>query len=355
MRFGSSRKWVRAGAAFLLLFLLAACAKVAPQDTLRAEGPIARAEKDLFIPVFWIAVFVFVLVEGLIVFAVIKFRDRPGREEPKQIHGNSRLEFTWTLIPALILVGVAVPTVVKIFDVAANHTPGEVHVRVVGHQWWWEYFYEDTSPKIAAANELVIPTGRKIFLDLESQDVIHSFWVPLLAGKQDVVPERTNTMELFADKPGEYYGQCAEFCSISHANMRLRVIAKTPADYNAWVLEQQKPALEPSTSDAREGKSLLLSNACIQCHTITGTTANGVLGPNLTHFASRGTFGAATFDNNDDNLFKWIKHAREQKPGVVMPDFDRPVVEGDPGNVPGFKPLTDEQIRMIVAYLRSLM
>jgi cytochrome c oxidase subunit 2 len=153
---------------------------------------------------------------------------------------------------------------------------------------------------------------------------------------------------------GEYYGQCAEFCSISHANMRLRVIAKSPADFNQWVLDQQKPALDPSTSDAREGKELLMSNACIQCHSIAGTEATGLLGPNLTHFASRGTFGAATFDNNDANLFEWIKHARTQKPGVIMPDFDRPLPKGESA-VPGWHQLTDEQIRMIVAYLRSLM
>lgn len=355
MRFGSSRKLVRAGAASLLLFLLAACAKVAPQDTLRPEGPIARSEHQLFVPVFWIAAVIFFLVEGLIVFAAIKFRDRPGRDEPRQIHGNSRLEFTWTLIPALILVGVAIPTVVKIFDVTAKHQPNEVLVKVVGHQWWWEYSYENTSPKVSAANELVIPIDRPVYLELESADVIHSFWVPSLAGKQDVVPERTNTLQIIAEKPGEYFGQCAEFCSISHANMRLRVIAKTEADFNAWVSAQQRPALEPSTSDALQGKDLFLSNACIQCHAIAGTTAGGTIGPNLTHFASRGTFGAATFRNDDSNLFQWIKHAREQKPGVLMPNFDRPVAKGDPGAVPGFHVLTDDQIRLIVAYLRSLM
>jgi cytochrome c oxidase subunit 2 len=354
MRFGSTRKLIRAGTAFALIFL-AACAKVAPQDTLRPQGPVARSEANLFIPVFWIAVFVFVFVEGLILFAVFKFKDRPGREEPKQVHGNSRLEFTWTLIPALILVGVAVPTVISIFNVAAKHTPNEVRVKVTAHQWWWEYAYEGTTPSVVTANELVIPVGRQVFLDLESADVIHSFWIPALAGKQDVVPERTNTLQFSAEKPGEWYGQCAEFCSISHANMRLRVIAKTPADYNAWILAQQAAAADPTSSDAMQGKDLFLSNACIQCHSIAGTPAAGTVGPNLTHFASRGTFAGATFDNTDENLFQWIKHAREQKPGVVMPNFDRAPPKDDPGNVPGFRILTDEQIRMIVAYLRSLM
>jgi cytochrome c oxidase subunit 2 len=137
--------------------------------------------------------------------------------------------------------------------------------------------------------------------------------------------------------------------------MRLRVIAKTPSDFDAWLRNQQRPAMAPVSADATAGRDLFMSNACVQCHTIAGTPAQGTVGPNLTHFAAFGTFAAATYDNTDDNLFSWIKHAREQKPGVVMPNFDRPVNTGDPGNVPGFKILTDDQIRKIVAYLRSLL
>src|ERR1041384_553072 len=175
-----------------LTLLVTACAAHAPQDALKPDGPAARTADHLFKPVFWIAAFVFFFVEGLAVYIMVKFRDRPGREEPKQIHGNSRLEFTWTLIPALILFGVAIPTVATIFSLSAKHAPNEVRVKVVGHQWWWEYQYLQTNPEVFTANELVIPINRPIYLELDSVDVIHSFWVPKLAGKQDVVPERTN-------------------------------------------------------------------------------------------------------------------------------------------------------------------
>jgi cytochrome c oxidase subunit 2 len=335
----------------VLLFLVA-CARDAPQDALKPEGPVARTQHSLFIPVFWVAAAIFFRVEGLIVFAAIRFRDRGGREEPKQIHGNTRLEFAWTLVPALIMLGVAIPTVLTIFRQAERAEPGQLDVTVIGHQWWWEYRYVDA--EVATANELVVPINRPVYLALESADVIHSFWVPRLGGKQDVVPERVNTLRLIAEKPGEYFGQCAEFCSISHANMRLKLIAKTEADFATWLRDQQRDAVEPTTPDARRGKELFFANACVQCHAIAGTSASGTAGPDLTHFASRGTFGAATFPSTDQELFLWVKQARERKPGVVMPNFDRPVPKDDPGNVPGFRILTDEQIRMIVAYLRSL-
>jgi cytochrome c oxidase subunit 2 len=337
----------------LLLLVLASCAKNAPQDYFNhANGAEARQVDHLFKPVFWIAAAVFFFVQGLVVFIAFKFRDRPGREEPKQVHGNTKLEFTWTVIPALLLAVISVPTVLTIFDTAAKHQKNEVYVQVVGKQWWWEYHYKNTTPEVVTANELVIPVGRSVFLDLNSTDVIHSFWVPRLAGKQDVVPGRTNTMRIIADEPGEYYGQCAEFCSLSHANMRLRVIAKSAADYDAWLKHEQTPAVEPVDAAAMQGKELFLQNACIQCHAIGGTPASGTIGPNLTHIGARGTFGGATFDLNEKNLFDWIKHARELKPGVIMPDFDRPLQSRE--NVAGFRQLTDDQIRAIVAYLLGL-
>jgi cytochrome c oxidase subunit II len=341
---------------FGALLLLSACAADAPQDALAPDGPISRQIDTLFRPVFWIATFVFVFVEGLIVFAVFKFRDHAGREEPKQIHGNSKLEFTWTLIPALILLGIAFPTVATIFSVSAKHTPDEVRVRVIGHQWWWEYQYADF--KVNTANELVIPINKPVYLELESADVIHSFWVPKLAGKQDVVPERINTLMLEADNPGQnYFGQCAEFCSISHANMRLRVLTKTQAEFDEWIKQQQAKAAEPTDALARQGQQLFMSNACIQCHRIDGVEgATATTGPNLTHFAGRTTFGSATFQNTDELLFEWIKHAREAKPGVLMPNFDEPLPDGDPSGVAStFKQLDDDEVRALVAYLRSLV
>ncbi len=357
MKLRRLRRLGKAALAITALVLLAACAKDAPQDTLAPDGPIARQVDNLFRPVFWIAVFVFVLVEGLIVWAVFRFRDRPGAQEPKQIHGNSKLEFTWTLIPALILLGIAFPTVATIFSVSAKHKPDEILVRVIGHQWWWEYDY--VNEKINTANELVIPVGKQVYLELESADVIHSFWVPKLAGKQDVVPDRINTLSFLADNPGQtYLGQCAEFCSLSHANMRLTVITKTQAEYDAWVAKQKAKAAEPAAGGLEsQGRQIFMENACIQCHRIDGIEgATSTTGPNLTHFASRKTFGSATFDNTEELLTEWIKHSREMKPGVLMPNFDEPLEADDPSGVQQtFKQLTDDQVRALVAYLRSLV
>lgn len=345
---GRFRRLLRALAP-MLLAVAAACAKDAPQDALAPEGPIAREQHNLFMVTFWVAAVIFFLVEGLIVLAAIKFRDRGGRRDPSQIHGNSRLEIGWTIAPALLLLGIAIPTVLTIFS-QAQEPRDALRVTVVGRQWWWEYRY-DTDPAVVTANELVIPTGRPVRLDLESADVIHSFWVPKLAGKQDVVPGRSNPLTLLADKPGEYLGQCAEFCSISHANMRLKVIAKTPAEFDRWVREQAAPPADPASADAIRGKDLFFANACINCHAIGDQGA--AVGPNLTHLAARTTFGSVMFPMDEGTLIEWVRHARDLKPGVLMPNFDRPVGDDGPP-VPGHRVLADEEIRLIVAYLLSL-
>lgn len=327
-------------AAFALL-TLAACAKNAPMDALSPEGPIAKQQDALFRPVFWIAAAIFFLVEGLFIYAVIKFRDRPGSDEPKQIHGHAKAELAWTLVPALLLVGVAIPTVVTIFDLDTPRSDDQLHVRVIGKQWWWEFEYQDTpAPHLLTANELVIPTGKDVFLELESSDVIHSFWVPKLAGKQDVVPGRINTMLIRADEPGEFYGACAEFCSISHANMRLRVHALSPGDFQQWVNDQRAPSVPPTPAVAA-GAELFEAN-CAVCHQVRGPDDDftKATGPNLTHLASRGTFGAGLYDLTPENLFRWVKNVLKEKPGVIMPVF-----EGT---------LDDGQIRSIVDYLMTL-
>ncbi|MGH2830022.1 MAG: cytochrome c oxidase subunit II, partial [Actinomycetota bacterium] len=234
--------------------LLAACKNVGPMDALNPEGPIARRQHGLFVPVFWIAAAMFVLVEGGIVFAVLKFRDRRNAAAPVQIHGNTRLELGWTIAPAVLLGVIAIPVVVLIFSLAeVPRGPDVVHVRVTGHQWWWEYEYLDADPVVATANEMVIPTGRRIAIEVTSDDVIHSFWVPKLGGKQDAIPGRSNPLTLVADKTGTYYGQCAEFCALSHANMKLRVVAMPPAEFDRWLAGQQRPAAVPPTGAAAQG------------------------------------------------------------------------------------------------------
>lgn len=323
-----------------LLLLLASCAPNAPQDTLRPAGPIARTIMDLFWPVFWIAVAIFILVEGGILFAVIRFRERRGTPMPKQVHGNVRLEIAWTVVPALLLTGVAIATVSTIIALA-REPKGALEVTVTAHQWWWEYQYPEQG--VVTANELHIPTGRPVLLTLESKDVIHAFWAPKLGGKQDVIPGRVNKLTIEADAPGTYLGQCVEFCGLSHANMRLRVVAQTPEDFARWVEEQKQPAAPAPSGPPATGEDLFVNGACAGCHTVAGTTAQGRVGPNLTHLASRQTFAGAIFDLNRQNLMDWLRDPPAMKPmqpeqGIGMPNLN----------------LTEDEIEALVAYLETL-
>jgi cytochrome c oxidase subunit 2 len=329
--------------------LAAACARNAPQDSLSPAGPVARQSDDLFHLVFWIATAIFVLVEGLLVVAMVRFRRRSERDAPKQIHGNKRLEIAWTILPAALLAGIAVPTVIAIFDQAQRPVGATVlRVKVTGHQWWWEYEYPDITVEgggpLRTANELVIPTGRWVSLDITSADVIHSFWVPRLAGKQDAVPGRTNFLKLRADQPGVYEGQCAEFCALSHANMRLRVIAQTPADFERWVERQRRPAPLPTDPVVLR----ILQSTCAACHTIRGVpNVVARVGPDLTHLASRERFAGASFPLTPENLARWL-----DDPSAMKPLYDPPESPSQ-AKMPDYN-LTPAEIQAMVAYLMSL-
>lgn len=320
--------------------LLAACERHSiPQDTLNPAGPVAEKQASLYWIVFWIAVGVFALVLTLFVIAVVRFRHRPGRGMPKQVHGHPVLELTWTVLPALILAGIAVPTVGTIFELANRAPAGSINVRVVGHQWWWEVEYPGF--KVETANEIHIPVNRPIYVAITSNDVIHSFWIPRLAGKQDLEPGRTNHLTLEADEPGRYLGQCAEYCGLSHANMRLRVFAETQADFEAWAAEQARPAAAPPPGTLQ----ILQSHGCGGCHALNGvegfapsTLGQSMIGPDLTHFGSRTTFAGSTFATTDVNLSNWLKNPPGVKPGADMPNLG----------------LTPDEIQALVAYLRSL-
>lgn len=314
---------------------LTACAEDAPQDFLRPEGPIARSQDRLWDLTFFVAVVVFFVVEGALVYALIRYRHRPDRQ-PADFHGNTRLEVVLTIIPSLLLAGLAIPTVKTIFDLSAKPTGDVVDVTVTAHQFWWRYEYPQYD--ITTANELHIPVGRPIYVKLLGADVIHSFWVPRLGGKQDVVPGRINYMTLRADEPGTYKGQCTEFCGLSHANMRLRVIAHPEQEFLDWVADQQRPAPRAAGDLAAEGEKLFLEGACVNCHAVQGTEAGGQTGPDLTHFASRETFGGAMFANTEENLAAWIRDPDEVKPGAQMPDYGH----------------NDAEIRALVAYLMTL-
>lgn len=318
---------------------LGACvSRDAPMNYLYPVGPRAVQSDRLWDVTFTIAAVVFVLVEGALVFILFKYREGKSTAEPKQLHGHTRLELLWTAIPAMILTGIAFMTVPVIFD-QAREPKNALKVQVTGRQWWWEYRYDNG---VVTANELRIPTGRPVLLSLKSADVIHSFWIPKLAGKQDVVPGRVNKLTIQADKAGVYSGQCAEYCGLSHANMRARVIAQSPADFDRWVSEQKADAInDPAVA---QGRDLFMNGqfsggpACAACHAVQGTPAQGIVGPNLTHLASRDRFAGLMFERTDQNLYKWLRDPPAQKPGSKMPDLN----------------LNQEQITALVAYLQSL-
>ena len=316
---------------------LCGCAlKDYPQSTLHPHSDYAESiQRLLETLVFWVVV-IFVLVEGVLIWTVVRFRSRPGAPEPKPVHGNTTLEVAWTIAPALILAFVAVPTVLTIFKTQGRPPDGAMPVRVVGHQWWWEFQYPEYN--ITTASELHVPVGRPVAISLETADVIHSFWFPAVGGKRDVVPSRVNHMWFTADSLGEFPGQCAELCGISHANMRAKLIVSKPEDFQAWVAAQQSPPVEPdSTSLAGKGKQVFLEVGCVACHTIQGISP-GIIGPNLTHFGSRGSIAGATYLNNDDNLGKWLANPQARKPGATMLNLG----------------LNPDQIAALVAYLQSL-
>ncbi len=315
--------------------LAVACAKHAPQTTLKPEGPVGRKIDSLFTFTFWIAAAVFVLVEFGVVYLVWRYRHRDDRPEPAQVHGNTRLEMTWTAVPALLLLIVAVPTFRTIFELAK--TPKDpIRVTVTGHQFWWEYNYPDYG--VTTANEVHFPAGRNVEFTLKGVDVIHSFWIPRLSGKHDVEPGRVSRISMKADKPGVFLGQCVEFCGLSHANMRLRAFAQTPADFDAWVAAQKAvPGQPPTGTPAGDGFALFSVKGCSGCHTVAGVST-GTVGPNLSHVYSRTAFAGDTFDMTPDNLRMWLHDPPGVKPGSKMPNLG----------------LSSTEITNLVAYLQTL-
>ncbi|MBI2872835.1 MAG: cytochrome c oxidase subunit II [Chloroflexi bacterium] len=332
----SLAQFLAAVAALVVLIglVLAACTPSHPQSTFDASGPVAGMERNVFYWIFWAAVFVFVTVGGVLVYTFVRFRN--GEGIPRQVHGNRRLEIAWTLAPAVVLAVVAVPMLLTLFRVSSPPA-GEVavNVKVVAHQWWWEVQYPDLD--IVTANELHIPVGRVVDVTLTSNDVIHSFWVPKLGGKIDVIPTRTTSIWLKADKSGTYFGQCAEFCGISHGNMRFRVIAKPQAEFDAWAEAQRGPAAQV-TGEAERGAQLFVAKGCLACHTIRGTLAMGKIGPDLTHVGGRTTIAAGLLDNTPEDLARWLRDPPEVKPGANMPNLK----------------LSGEEVSALVAYLQAL-
>jgi cytochrome c oxidase subunit 2 len=366
----------------LLVVVAAGCASDAPLDTLDPQGPEAQSIDNLLRPVMLIAGLVFLFVELGIVYLVVRFRRRKGDDDselPSQTHGNLVLELGWTILPAVILAFVAVGTLTTLFDLA-DEPEDALEIDVVGQQWWWDFQYDvngDGDYDFRTPNEMVIPAGVPVNLDITSMDVIHSFWIPALNGKRDAVPNRHHPLTLEAYHPGTYWGQCTEFCGLSHANMRIRVIALPQDEYDAWLENQTQPA-EAATGDAVAGEELF-SSTCTSCHQVRGlnddyTGAATVSGtaPELTHLMTRSTFAGAIFrlyaQADDEELHDIYTHLAEEG------TFNRVQLEAWLRNPPGEKPmyadtatlngalprgmpnleLGEEQIDQLVAYLQTL-
>jgi len=340
-----SSKQLAVAALVLVALATVACGNQdLPQNALDPQGPDARTLDKLWDLTFPFAVGVFFLVQGLVVFIIWRFRARSDDDAPVQVHGNAKAELGWTIAPALLLAVIGVFTVVTVFDINRRAEGSEVlQVKVSGHMWWWEFEYENFD--IITANELHIPADQPVQLEVTSVDVIHSFWPPKLAGKVDAVPGRTNYMKLQADRPGVYAGQCAEFCGLSHANMRLTVVAHAPEDFRTWIRDQQREAAPAAQgSEAAAGAELFVMKGCTGCHTISGVEgANGRIGPDLTHLYSRSKFAGAVFELTDKNLRKWLRDPPAMKP--MVPDNGQ--------GMPNLG-LTEEEITSLIAYMETL-
>jgi cytochrome c oxidase subunit 2 len=265
--------------------------------------------------------------------SVVRFRARPGdADDPPQVHGNRTLELIWTITPALVL-AVMFVLVVQTMRTVDAAVPGAQPLRVIGHQWWWEYDYPNS--QVIAANELHVPVGAPLQISLESVDVIHSFHVPQFGWMQDTVPGKTNQMSVLVNRPGTYDGTCNQYCGLQHAWMRIRVVAETEDQFNAWAQQQSQPAA-PTGS---RGEQVFLQNTCAACHAIRGLQATARVGPDLTHLGSRATLGAGVIENTAANLQQWIRNPQAIKPGVLMPAFQN---------------LTPADLSALADYLESL-
>ena len=357
---------------FLILVvpaILVACNEGDPQSTFGTSGPIADTQADLFIFIFWIAVVVFVLVEGALIYSIIRFRRRGSDDSlPVQVHGNTKLEVIWTIVPVFILVAIAIPTIQVIYEQREPPTDqGPVlEIKVRAHQWWWEIEY--SCEDLVTAYEIRIPVDQWVNFTLNSDDVIHSFWVPKLAGKVDIIPGDVRQLAMRADEVGVFFGQCAEFCGEAHAKMRFRVRAEEPEQFQDWLDSMRRPPVELVSADAIAGQTLFAQN-CSSCHstnTWQGPNARNertrlaglrlafldnfkdtvvIPAPNLTHFATRDTLGAGLIELNETNLTRWITDPDDVKEGNRMKDLATPYRNNS---------LTSDDVRQLTAYLLEL-
>jgi cytochrome c oxidase subunit 2 len=305
-------------------------------------SPPADKIRDLIYLVTAIAGAILLLVGGMLIYCIIRFRRRrTDRGEPPQLYGSQPIELAWTVGPLLtvfVLLMVVIRTVAE--TRRPDPSPDALRVRVVGHRWWWEFQYPDF-PGLTTANEMHVPASvpgrvRPIHLELESADVVHSFWVPRLAGKTDVLPGRTNLMWFQTEQTGPYRGQCAEYCGTQHANMLIRVVVDAADEFDAWAAHQASP--QQIDAQFAAGQEVFMNRTCVNCHAIRGTEARGTVGPDLTHLATRKTLASGTIDNTLQNLTAWLHDPQNIKPGCDMPSLR----------------LTDKEVEDLGAFLESL-
>jgi cytochrome c oxidase subunit II len=307
-------------------------------------GTPAHSIFSLSMLVLSVTLSIFLVVAGLLLYVVLRYRHRPGDanagQEPPQIYGSNQIELSWTVIPILIVVMLFLATARIILATQDAPKPATaLDVMVIGHQFWWEYRYPKLG--IVTANELHIPVSdpkhpTPTYLTMSSADTDHSFWIPRLAGKTDLIPNRVNTMWIDPPTAGLYLGQCAQYCGTQHAKMLLRVYADSPVEFAAWVAHQQQPAVEDAA--VAEGRNVFQHNACISCHTVAGTVATGRFGPDLTHVASRDTLASGAVPNTPANLRAFVDDPAHFKPGALMPPMH----------------LNDHDLDAVTAYLATL-
>jgi cytochrome c oxidase subunit II len=315
------------------------------QSALDAAGIQAARIEGLWWILFWICSAVYVAVLTALVVALIRSRRRTDAPPSERQLTTSVASATGLTI--VILIGLVFASVVTGRALGFNRelpdradAPDALVVHVTGKQWWWTVEYDNPTPslRVTTANELHLPVGRRVVITLKAADVIHSFWVPNLHGKVDLVPGRRNIITLQADKPGFYRGQCAEYCGLQHAHMAFTIVAESPDAFEQWLAAQRAPAPAPTTPEQKRGLEVLQTGPCAMCHAVQGTTAGARFGPDLTHVATRSTIAAGTIPNTRDNLRRWIVDPQHIKPGSRMPAVG----------------LSSEDIEALLAYLETL-
>jgi cytochrome c oxidase subunit 2 len=341
---------------------------------LNPTGPVSGQEANLFWFILYVATFIFVLVEAVLIWSIFRYRERPNSPAPRQIHGNNTIEIIWTVVPSIFLFAVLAGTIYTMFNIqnisSTNGSISQIRVSAVGHQWWWEFDYPNQH--VINADTLYLPQGAVVTMDLKSNNVIHSFWIPSITGKTDDIPGHVNQKIFRAD---QYRGECAEYCGTQHAHMNFNVIVLDTNAFNAWVSNEQQSAQNPTASLAQQGQKLFKgSGGCTGCHGIVGVNldsfqatktssgleASGLVGPNLTHFAERRLIAGGILIASDGH--NWAndpacqlvngKLANKDKCGLYQWLHDPLAVK--PGNDMIISSLSDTQIYALIAYLQSL-